>query len=107
MAEFPPTAPIAALTVEDIDQIVDGIEHFIMDGDPDVDAIWQPYVDKLRAQRLLLAAAPKLLDALERIAEDAEPCGCEHDDENCCALDPDYCCSMCIAAVALKKAGHR
>jgi len=45
------------LTIEDIDQIADGIEHFIMNGDPPVDAIWQPYIDKLQAQRALIVAA--------------------------------------------------
>ncbi len=51
----------------------------------------------------LIAAAPELLAALQRIADEADPCGCEHDDDHCCALKADYCCPMCIAAVALKK----
>lgn len=43
-----------ALTPADVDQIAEGIENFIMDGDPEVDGIWQPYVDKLRALQQLL-----------------------------------------------------
>jgi hypothetical protein len=35
------------MTNEDIDQIVQGIEEFIICGDPDVQEIWQPYIDKL------------------------------------------------------------
>jgi hypothetical protein len=41
----------ARLTVADIDQIIEGIEHFIMNGDPEVDQIWQPYIDKLKVLR--------------------------------------------------------
>jgi hypothetical protein len=37
------------LTADDCAEIADGIEHFIMNGDANVDAIWQPYVDKLKA----------------------------------------------------------
>lgn len=36
------------LTQEDIDQVIEGIECFIQNGDPNVDAIWQPYIDKLK-----------------------------------------------------------
>lgn len=45
--------------------------------------------------------------ALQRIADEAESCACEHDDENCCALKSDFCCPMCIAAVALRAAGGK
>lgn len=39
--------------------------------------------------------------ALEHI-RDADPdCQCEHDDEDCCALQPYGFCARCIAAVAL------
>jgi len=45
-----------------------------------------------------------LLAALRRIEDDdTGGCRCEHDDENCCAFAPDYCCPFCIAAVALKQ----
>jgi len=54
-----------SLTGGDIDEIAAGIEHFIMNGDAEVDAIWQPYVDKLKSQRATLAAAPDLLAALK------------------------------------------
>ena len=49
--ETPPAteAPQGRLTKADIKQIAEGIEHFIMNGDPLVDEIWQPYIDKLRA----------------------------------------------------------
>lgn len=45
------------LTVEDIDQIVEAIELFLMNGRPrdaddrELNATWQPYVDKLKALR--------------------------------------------------------
>lgn len=39
------TGPLSA---DDIAQIIEGIEHFIIEGDPEVAAIWQPYIDKLR-----------------------------------------------------------
>lgn len=37
------------LTVEDIDQIVEAIENFVMGPteDAELTAIWQPYIDKL------------------------------------------------------------
>lgn len=60
-------ATTARLTAEDLDQIAEGIECFIMNGDPNVDAIWQPYVDQLKAQRAVLAAAADLLAALKGI----------------------------------------
>lgn len=52
-----------APTLADIDQIAEAIENFVMDGDAEVDAIWQPYVDQLRTHRAALAAAPDLLNA--------------------------------------------
>lgn len=44
------------LSDEDIDQIVDGIEHFCKgpEEDPELDAIWNPYIDKLKALKALL-----------------------------------------------------
>lgn len=43
------TSSPAPLTREDIAQIIEGIEEFIVSGDPNVAEIWQPYVDKLKA----------------------------------------------------------
>ena len=40
------------LTPDDIDQIIKGIEHFCIGLDnrgQELDAIWRPYIDKLRA----------------------------------------------------------
>lgn len=38
------------LTQEDIDQIIEGLEHFCIgpENTPDLEEIWQPYIDKLR-----------------------------------------------------------
>lgn len=47
------------LSNADIAQIIEGIEHFIMNGDPAVDAIWQPYVDKLAALRAVPQTEPQ------------------------------------------------
>lgn len=58
---------MAGLTTEDIDQIAEGIEHFVIgvvDPDPEVADIWQPYIDQLLASRTLLAAASDLLASL-------------------------------------------
>ncbi len=44
-----------ALTVDDLAQIAEGIEHFIMGGDPAVDAVWQSYVDGLDVLRTALS----------------------------------------------------
>lgn len=52
--------------------------------------------------KIVPAALSPLRAALQRILDDSDPCGCEHDDDNCCALKADYCCPMCIAAVALR-----
>lgn len=46
------------LSDEDIARIIDGIEQFIMNGDPEVDAIWQPYVDRLAALRAVPQTEP-------------------------------------------------
>ena len=42
------------LTVEDVEVIIEGIEEFCMTGDPVVNAIWQPYVDKLTQLKAIL-----------------------------------------------------
>jgi hypothetical protein len=56
----PPVTP--RLSVEDIDQIVEGIEHFCIGADNDdaeLDAIWRPYINKLTDLRAdLMLAAP-------------------------------------------------
>lgn len=49
-----------------------------------------------------------LLAALSRIVDgNPDGCGCEHDDELCCANQPDVCCAFCIAAAAIAKAEGR
>lgn len=71
-APAPPSTPalmfsdgdgFATLTPDDIDQIVEGIEHFIIGGDRDVElqAIWQPYIDKLRALRSIISESGRML----------------------------------------------
>ena len=64
----------------------------------------------LKAERVTLRAErDRLRTALQRIADGgdgSDPCGCEHDDENCCARRLDYCCPMCIATVALMDSEH-
>ncbi len=45
------------VTPEDVSQIIDGIENFIMDGSRGVDEIWKPYVEKLHALRQRLGKA--------------------------------------------------
>lgn len=60
------------LTPDDVAQIIEGIEHFIMNGDPLVDEIWQPYVEKLRAHA---ATHARLRAALEGLAIDAATSG--------------------------------
>ncbi len=64
----------------------------------------------LKAERVTLRAErDRLRTALQRIADGgdgSDPCGCEHDDENCCARKLDYCCPMCIATVALMDSEH-
>lgn len=49
----------ALLTLEDIDTIIEGIDHFIIGTDDDADliAIWQPYMDKLKALRAAMVQA--------------------------------------------------
>lgn len=46
------------LTAADVDQIIDGIEEFIIEGLPGVRMIWQPYIRKLRVLKNHLAPAP-------------------------------------------------
>lgn len=57
--------------------------------------------------KLIAAAVPDLVKALQRIRDGAEPCECAHSDENCCALQHpvDFVCPYCIADIAIKKAG--
>lgn len=65
----------AALTLDDVDQIAEGIEHFIIgivDANPHVAAIWQPYIDQLKAQRSELAASHDLLVALKEAREELD-----------------------------------
>ena len=46
------------LTAEECAAIAEGIEHFILDDNPEVHAIWGPYVDKLQRLAALLDAPP-------------------------------------------------
>lgn len=48
-----------ALTIADIDQIIEAIENFVMGPgeDPELDAIWQPYIDKLNVLRAAILKA--------------------------------------------------
>lgn len=51
-ARFKAASSVDGLTVDERETIAQGIEHFIIgtvDPDPDVESLWQPYVDKLRA----------------------------------------------------------
>lgn len=65
---------IAHLTGEDVDQIIEGIEHFCIgcgNDDAELDAAWRPYIDKLNA----LKAAPPGAPEAERLKpiEQASP----------------------------------
>lgn len=63
--------PTPALTADDIDQIVDGLDNFCI-GPVENDqlrAIWQPCIDKLKAHRSRLVAAPDLLDVVREFVE--------------------------------------
>lgn len=51
MNRLAPIRVAVALTAEDIEQIIEGIEHFIVGNDEDLELIWQPYIDKLNALR--------------------------------------------------------
>jgi hypothetical protein len=44
---------LAALTVDDIDQIIDGLDNFCIGPfeNEELRSIWQPYIDKLKALR--------------------------------------------------------
>lgn len=109
----------AALTVEDIDQIAEGIDHFIIgtvDPDPEVARIWQPYIDQLKAQRSVLAASSEMLQALREVegacyaldasfedrdsGNDAPHCAfCGHTEGK--PHDPDCTMTFVLAAIAL------
>jgi hypothetical protein len=50
---------LAALTIEDVDQIAEAIENFVMgpvEG-TELNGIWQPYLDKLNALRAAILKA--------------------------------------------------
>jgi hypothetical protein len=61
----PPEAQGSRLTADDYEQIAEAIEEFIMNGDPEVDAGWQSYFDKLRAHLESQAPANHPLADLE------------------------------------------
>jgi len=46
-----------ALTPDDIDQIIEGIEEFIIEGYKDIALVWQPYIDKLNALKVAVEKA--------------------------------------------------
>lgn len=66
----------AELTRDDVEQIIEGIEHFIIGPEypenPELRAIWQPYIDKLRpcadltAERALYA---ELISQMKAVGE--------------------------------------
>ena len=45
------------MTVDDVDQIAEGIWEFIIAGNPELEVIWQPYLDKLAALQAPLRQA--------------------------------------------------
>jgi hypothetical protein len=47
-----PSQPAACLTPEDYDQIIEGIQEFIIAGNNEVAAIWTPYIEKLRVAQM-------------------------------------------------------
>ena len=73
------------LSVDDIDQIIEGIDHFVIGTEPDIEVIWQPYLDKLAALRKdlrLVAAAPELLAALKAMEDTAMRLGLSRGDSD-------------------------
>jgi hypothetical protein len=50
---------VAALTVEDVEQIAEAIENFVMGPveDAELNEMWQPYLDKLNALRAAILKA--------------------------------------------------
>jgi hypothetical protein len=100
------TAP--PLTVADIDQIIEGIEEFVMNGNPEVDAIWQPYVNQLKAHRALLVSALDMLQALREVEGecyylpnpgDVARCGfCQQDEDE--LHEPECAMNFVLAAIA-------
>ena len=48
---------VSALTPADIDQIAEGIDHFVIGNNDDVAEIWQPYIDKLKALKAAILKA--------------------------------------------------
>lgn len=74
----------ARLTVDDIDQIVEGMDHFIISGDPDVEEVWQPFLDKLA----LLRADLRVLDTARQILDETI-CECAHLDGEHAFVNPE------------------
>ncbi len=75
-ADAPSTTPQERLSVADIDQIVEGIEHFIIGYpvDPEVRDIWRPYVHKLTALRAdILQADPSTTERAEPKKNEVTP----------------------------------
>ncbi len=51
---------VSRLTKDDCETIAEGIDHFIIgiDADPEVERIWQPYIDKLKAAAVRAGGVP-------------------------------------------------
>lgn len=64
------------MTPADLDQIIEGIELFIIGPveDPERRAVWQPYIDKLNGLRDLLAAPAWCPHCGVRLVESDAPC---------------------------------
>jgi hypothetical protein len=101
----PPIGGTNMLTAEDIAQIVEGIENFIMCGDPAVDALWQHYVDKLNALKGEAAESravlpePQLEARIRQlVAEFDESAATDREDGNHAAAAVTEWCSQKLSA---------
>jgi len=94
-------AKVVPLTLDDIDQIAEGIDEFIIEGYPDVERTWRPYIEKLKAHRALLAAAAELLAMLK--AHGPKACSCRLQP----FVDGPVPCPTCQVATVIAKAEVR
>lgn len=72
------------LTIDDIDQIREGIDHFIIANDAGVEEVWQPFLDKLAALRTDLMVLETARDILN-----GSICECSHLDSEHGFVDDD------------------